>query len=111
MKKIILLLLSALILTSCGNKGEFSQKLNGDENLPDHIKGLVVDHVCVGGGEWIYVGTLPNHNTTSIKYKDGKTSEYVIIISDEINRDRTIRVKEIMMENDSMILIKKENTK
>lgn len=111
MKNFVFLLsvLCAMILTGCLGKGETRGKLNGtEENLPEHLKGLKVDCIGIGGGNYIYVGTLPNRETVSLSYPEGKTKEHVIIVLPDNNcNERTITAKEIIMENDSMILIKK----
>lgn len=107
MRKITFLLsiLFIVFFTSCLDKGEVSPRLTGDENLPEHLKGLKIDKVGIGGGNDIYVATIPNHQTISLSYVEGKTTENVVVILPD--NERTIFAKEILMENDSMILIRK----
>ena len=112
MKKIIMLsIVSAIVLTGCnsGKKGDIESMLNGTEqNLPEHLNGLTVDLVTVSERRApIYVATLPGHNTISMNYQLGKTSQSVIVAIPDESPQRIIQAREIIMENDSMILIKK----
>lgn len=112
MKKLIMLsIVSAIVLTGCNNEklGNTESRLDGTEqNLPEHLKGLTVDLVTVSKrGSFIYVATLPRYNTISMQYQSGKNTETVIVAIPNESPQRIIQVKEIIMENDSMILVKK----
>lgn len=113
MRKIglILVVLCSITLMGCMSKGETTQYLNGAEELsglPEYLKGLKVDYVAISEGNGIYVATLPNANTVSVEYTQGKTTESVIVILPNDSSQRVINAKAILLENDSVILIRKK---
>ena len=107
MKKLIFA--TILILTffsSCGTPGETTQVLRGDEmNLPEELKGLEVYEVDLGPEGFIYVATLDN-NINSLKYSKGKNTEEVLILATD-KTQRMIQIKNIISENDSVIVCRK----
>jgi hypothetical protein len=108
MKKVIFILSLVIIsiLTSCSDPGTSSQKLSGGEmNLPDELKGLKVYRVSTGElGGYVYVGIIDN-GVNSMTYPVGKHMATTIIINKSDNR--MIEAKEVLMENDSLIVIRK----
>ena len=104
------LLLITITLFSCDTKkGDTSTVFNGTENLPNEIKGLKLYWVNTSDGalsNGIYVGYLEGYNTTSLNYQSGKTHTSVVLVTPK-NDVKTILVKEILVENDSIIVIKK----
>jgi hypothetical protein len=93
------------IFTSCGEAGEASIKLNGDEaNLPDELKGLKVYNVNLGKNDYVKVAVL-NGKTNSTTYNSGKHKASTIIINKQNNN--FIEVSEILVENDSLIVCRK----
>jgi hypothetical protein len=101
-------------LTSCGEKGRTKQKLTGyEQNLPQELKGLKVYEVDIDGISTVKVAVL-NGQVNSTTYSVGKYTETTIILdpADQYgdvygeNR-RTITAKEVIYENDSIIIIKK----
>ena len=108
MKKILVLLILLLTLTSCEDKGLTRQTLTGDEsNLPAELKGLKIYTVSTGSGNYVKVAVL-NNQAISTTYQSGKHSQSVILVNKENSTsDRTINVESIISENDSIIVIKK----
>lgn len=95
------------LFTSCSQPGVTSQSLNGTEDeLPQELKGLKVYRVSTGSGNYVKVAIL-NDNINSLTYQNGKLTETVIIVNKNVNGSKVIEVKEILMENDSMIVCKK----
>lgn len=107
MKKIFLLFALILVFTSCEDAGVTHLRLNGDvNNLPPELKDLKVYSVSLGGGDWVKVGII-NNNVNSMTYAVGKTIESVIIINNGSTAKRVINAKQIISENDSIIVIRK----
>lgn len=106
----IFLLIFTIILFSCDDKkGDTTQVFNGTENLPEEIKGFKLYWVKTSDGfaaSGVYIGFLEGYNTTSLTYQSGKTNTSVILVTHK-NEIKTILVKEILVENDSIIVIKK----
>ncbi len=103
MKKLLILVLT-LTLFSCSQKGETINLLNGNENnLPDELKGLKIYNVSTGSGNAVKVAIIDN-KINSTTYRKGKITESVIIIN---NDNREIIVKEVIIENDSIIVCRK----
>jgi hypothetical protein len=104
--KYIFLLALTIIFTSCDDKGTTETSLQGIEgNLPEELKGLKIYKVSLGGLDYVRVGVLDNAKTTSTTYRKGKISETFILI--EKDNQRTIKVNEIISENDSIIVCRK----
>lgn len=95
-------------LASCSTKGESTQYLNGTEtNLPPELQGLKVYDVAINdGGTWIKVALLPGYISTPVTYQSGKQHITTIVLQ-KANEQRTILAKEIISENDSIIVLKK----
>ena len=106
---LLLCVICFITLFGCMDKGYYEQRLDGTETtLPDYLKGMKADAVGINGLNYIYVATFPDKETVSLTYSQGKTKESVVIVLPDSNcNQRTIYAKEIMMENDSMILIRK----
>ena len=104
----IAIMLISFIMVSCLEKGEVMQTLTGgEETLPDELKGLKVYRVGTGDGEIISVAVL-NGQTVGTRYKSGKNDAYVAIVNDEVTQTQTqIFAKEIISENDSIIVLRK----
>ena len=95
--------------SSCEKPGATSYNLSGNEqNLPDKLKGLEVYSVCIGGGDYVKVALL-NDNVNSITETKtvGKISTTVSTIIIDKQNQKLIEVKEILLENDSMIVCRK----
>ena len=110
MKKTLILLsllLITIVISSC-KSGDTYQTLKGNElGLPDELKGLKVYSVRTEGGGLVRVGLL-NNTVNSLTYTEGKTTSTTIIINKDNYCERTIIAKEILSENDSIIVIKKQ---
>lgn len=106
--KLFMLIFAAVLIAGCVKKGEVSNKINGElQNLPEHLNGLTVDYVGVGDGNGIYIATLPDRQTISEAYQSGKVQVSVIVVLPKGNNARTVYAKEILLENDSVLLIRK----
>jgi len=113
-KAVIRLIIADLILiamfalaTSCIKTGEvIPSRFNEVENLnfPPELKGLKIYTVGTSTGFDVKVAVL-NNEINSVTYSEGKTHETTIIING--NKERVIHAKEILSENDSIIVIKK----
>ncbi len=112
MKKINLLfkiiLCSILIFgfASCNeDAGITTKRLNGDEQyLPEELKGLKIYSVALDQGGYVKVAVLDN-KINSTTYRVRKADESVIILNRQTNK--LIEVKEILVENDSIIVCRK----
>ena len=106
MKKIFLVLSLSVVMFSCIDEGETFTHLNGNEqNLPPELKGLKVYWVYTDdGGSGVNVAVL-NGEVNSLTYKSGKTQISTIMVDKQNNR--IIEIKEILIENDSLIVCRK----
>lgn len=107
MKRFInsLLLLSLLTFSSCTDPGVTSISLTGSEsNLPDELKGLKVYSVSTKSGN-VQVALI-NDKINSTTYTVGKTTQTIIYLQ-KPTKDSLIKISQIVMENDSMILCRK----
>ena len=104
---IILLLTMTL---GCAQKGDTVQRLYGNEaGLPPELKGLKVYRVATSGMNEIKVAVLPGYTSTSSTYPVGKTTQTTILFSPQNGGEvRTILAKEILVENDSIVVIRKK---
>lgn len=106
MKNFVFLIL-CLIFVSCSDKGETIQKLNGDEpNLPPELKGLKVYYVSYGSQGGVFVAKVEDQPIT-LTYKQGKTTTSTICLLDKKSK-RIVDVNQILLENDSLIICKKQ---
>lgn len=101
----ILIFLSLISLNSC-TPGDTTKSLNGDElALPPELKGLKVYYVRVDHGSAIYVAVMNNKilsTTTADKYQKS-----VVNINNEVSEIHNYMNSDILLENDSIIIIKK----
>jgi hypothetical protein len=106
MKKILLTL--SFLVIGCSPAGTSEIKLTGSDNeLPEEIKGLKVYNVSTGNGGSIKVALL-DKKVNSVGYKEGKHQEDVITLIDEsCNCETKYHSRDILLENDSIIIIKK----
>jgi hypothetical protein len=109
MKAIKLFAILLLVIMASCNPGKTNQILNGNEaGLPDELKGLKIYTVSTGIGS-VKVAILPGGNVNSITYPVGKTQQTTIIINPQNGEGvRSILVKEILVENDSIMVIRKK---
>lgn len=103
----IIVLLCTLFLSCKGEKGTSDLLLNGTEDaLPLELKGLKVYEVRTSiGGDYVKVAIL-NDEVISTAEQVGKHDEYTIIINKPSNK--IINVSKILLENDSIIIIRKQ---
>ena len=105
MKKTFIILTSLLILSSCDDPGTVRQELTGFEsNLPEELKGLKVYNVAIGNGNKIKVAFMEGYKSRSLTHRSGKIDETTIVLE---SSGRVIKVKEIISETDSIMVIKK----
>ena len=92
---------------SCAPAGTTSTQLDGNEkDLPDELKGMKVYKVWVEDGNYIRVAVL-NNQVNSLTYNNGKGAPHTTIMVNASGESKTIQVKEIISENDSIIVCKK----
>jgi hypothetical protein len=105
--KIVASLMLMFCLFSCGEpKGTTYQYLNGnEENLPPELKGLKVYWVYTDNNNHGVKVAVLNDEVNSLTYKEGKIQTSTIIINKQNNR--IIEIKDILMENDSLIVCRK----
>ena len=102
-----MLLLTAIVLlvttfNSC-TPGTTNLQINGSESsLPQELKGLKVYQVNTGGVGYVKVAVL-NNSINSLTYPVGKSNISCIIIN-----NKPISIKEVVYENDSIIVCKKQ---
>lgn len=102
---IVLFTLVTIALSSCEDAGVTSQKLDGNEQtLPDELKGLKVYSVSIGEGDYVKVAIM-NGEVNSTTYLRGKYHETILQVNN--HQGKLIQVKDIVMENDSMIVCRK----
>jgi hypothetical protein len=105
MKKLSLLFLLLLALSSCEDKGASTVRLSGEENnLPAELKGMKVYSVHIGGGSYMKVAVL-NNRIVGNTYPEGKHTESVVVIDNSTGKE--IQVESILMENDSIVVCRK----
>lgn len=105
LKVITILFAFSILIFSCQSPGMTTKKLDGDENLlPEELRGLRVYNVSLNDGNSVKVAIL-NNELNSITGIKGKRNESTIILNTETRN--TIEVKEILMENDTLIIFRK----
>lgn len=78
---------------------------NADAHLPEELKGMKVYRVQNGwDGNNFLVAIVPNSQTTSLSYLEGKNREYVLVVEPQAE-PRHIK-GQILSENDSLIVIR-----
>lgn len=106
MKKIITLITLIMTITSCAEPGTHRVTLNGNEStLPDELKGLKVYNIATDKG-FVKVAVM-NNQINSTTYTVGKTQQTTLIINNNQTTPKLIQVKNIIMENDSLIICRK----
>jgi hypothetical protein len=106
MKKIIVIGLLGLLL-SCEKSGEATQLLNGSEaSLPEELKGLKVYNVSLGDNGHIKLAMFDD-NIRGNSYSSGKITQSIVILDNSQISQRGVPVKEIIFENDSLIMARK----
>ncbi len=81
------------------------EDVNGFEsNLPEELKGLKVYDVATKNGNHIKVAFMEDFNSRSLTLRNGKIDETTIVLE---SSGRVIKVKEIISETDSIMVIKK----
>lgn len=103
MKKYIFILFSVLLFSSC-SRSEITENTLEGINLPEELKGLKVYSISYGKLGRIKVATL-NNEINSITYPQGKTQQTMLLINS--NKNNIIKIKEIISENDSIIVCRK----
>lgn len=107
MKKLITLITLIITFTSCSDPGSTRVTLSGNEStLPDELKGLKVYKVATDGLGYVKVAVI-NNQINSTTYMVGKTQETTLIINNQTTTPKVIQVKNIIMENDSLIICRK----
>lgn len=105
MKKILLFTLLSLSLYSCNDLGDTRQNISGDEEkLPEELKGLKIYSVADSPMSTVKVAVL-NNQINSLTYPVGKMQESVIMVNKATNK--IYEISEVLMENDSIMVVKK----
>lgn len=103
---IILIMLSLVLISSCGQGGDSVKYELVDEKLPEQLKGLEIYQVRTSSIGYVNVGVINGKTTTSLTYQNGKTTETMILVDNDSDK-RLIQVSEILVENDSIIVCRK----
>lgn len=97
-----LFIIFALLFLSCDDNGTVVSRSEGTIN--GHA--IKVFSYCLGDGDWVKVAFIDD-KINSTNYNEGKTKENVIIVNNP-NQKPVVINGEIIMNNDSLILIKKK---
>ena len=98
-------MLVAVLFVGCENAGTSRQQLSGNESeLPEELRGLKIYRVATEGGGSVKVAIL-NGNVNSTTYQQGKVKNSTIIVNKQ--NGKLIEVKEILIENDSVLVCRK----
>ena len=90
-----------LFITCCEPVGTSNLVITGkEETLPDALMGLKVYKVAT---EYGYIYVAVNDKINSITYQNGDDTQTMIILDD----NKVIYAKQIIWENDSIIIIRK----
>ena len=109
MKKIVRILSILVIVISmfsCGKAGDIRKYYVDDSKLPIELQGLKVYTVCYADEQWIRIAVL-NDKINSISHDEGtnnRTTVTTVVVS---SSNRIINAREIISENDSIIVIRK----
>jgi hypothetical protein len=107
MKRILLALTVVMMMASCEDGGTTRVRLSGDEHLlPPELKGLKVYSVATNSGSYIKVAIL-NGEVNSVTEHVNKHDQTTILLNKQKSPSRVIEIRDIVMENDSMILCRK----
>ena len=109
MKKIALsLLILSTSLVSCRDAGTTEVRLSGTEaNLPAELKGLKIYSVATGYGNTIKVAVFEG-NVVGTNYPVGKHRGNCVNIYRETGETVSYPASSIIVENDSILVIKKK---
>jgi hypothetical protein len=108
MKKILLAFIVVMMFASCEDGGTTRVSLSGDEHLlPPELKGLKVYSVATSNGSYVRVAIL-NGEVNSVTEHVNKHDQTTILLNKQQSPSKVIEVRDIFMENDSMILCKKK---
>lgn len=102
--KICLLFIILISAFSCGESGETDQYKIDNSLLPPELQGLKVYKVDLGINGYTLVGIL-NDKINSMSYPVGKYSESIILINGKTIKQ--IRISQILLENDSIVVCRK----
>ena len=105
MRNFLFLIFFTFLFGSCENYVE--SKVNY-KNLPTELEGLKIYPVKISDSETVYVGVMEGKRVTSVS-TTGKHPEYTILVEDTTNTEKTslIKASKILMENDTMMVLKK----
>ena len=105
MKNIFISIVLSVFCLSCQQAGVTQTNLTGvEQDLPQELKGLKVYYVSTGNGGGVKVAIL-NEQVNSTTYQVGKTTQSTVILNKQNNK--LIEVKQLLLENDSIIIFKK----
>ena len=103
----IMTVLVTALFVQCEAPGVSTQRLGGGEGtLPEVLKGLKVYSVSIGRGEYINVAVI-NKEINSLTYIEGKQPKSVIIVKNSGYDQHEIKVKEILLEYNTIIIARK----
>ena len=110
MKKVFILAgLAMALFVSCfpsHEQGDSMILLNGNEaGLPDDLKGIKFYRVYHSVSDYMDIA-LKDGSVAACSYRNGKSNKNISIIYN--NQNRLINVSEIISENDSIIVCKKQ---
>lgn len=104
MIKLLLATIAVAILMSCDDPGTTVLLLNGTEKaLPDELKGLRVYKVAIDSCD-TYINVAVMTGSTAIGAPRGVES---VVVDNGWDAPRSIKVSEIIFENDTMIMARK----
>ena len=105
MRNFLFLILVTFLFGSCEN---YAEPAVNYRNLPTELEGLKIYPVRISNTEIIYVGVMEGMSVTSIS-TTGKHPEYSLLIEDTIKPEnhRVVKASKILMENDTMMVLKK----
>jgi len=105
-KNILSLFLLSLIFVSCEDPGVTRMKVRGDESgLPENLKGLKIYSVSDGDG-YVKVAVFQGQ-VVGTNYQSGKYRHNSVNVYEENVTTRTFLPEDIIIENDSIVVIRK----
>lgn len=109
MKKLILsLFVITLALSSCRDAGTTDVYVHGEEPaLPEELKGLKIYAVSDGYGNKVKVAVFKNQ-VVGTRYQSGKYQYDAVNIYKNDGSTRSYSADNIIVENDSILVIKKK---
>lgn len=106
-----------MIFSSCSDPGTTTVRLQGDEKgLPEELKGLKIYSVSDGYGNYTVSDGYGNYIKVSIlenqvvgtSYMNGKHKNHLVYANQNNEITITVPKKNIIVENDSIMVIKKK---